>query len=174
MHTNKYEKANVFRQRLRYLTEKEYDKYNTIKRPLLPPPPDFLENIVTLKNNLLLVKINKNLIYLNNQIISIDDLEIVLLSKLHSGNKYQLIYFITDDSKYQQFIDFNSFLINLYYDVRDELLLKKNGTSFRAIQRTLNKELIKYAKEKYPMKFMRVTSEEYNNLESEVKIYWTD
>lgn len=163
MNLDSYDKVNLLPFRLRYLTQDEFDKYNTDENPLMPVPPSTLEYLSQLKDTLLIVEVDGNIIKINDSTFMGDEFKDFLNTKISSGSNFHMSYYITDNSTYQNFINFNDIVFNSYYDLRDDYLIKKYGLSFSENHGIYSKEN-QDALKKYPMRFGRINLEEFDKL----------
>lgn len=163
MNSDSYDKVNLLPFRLRYLTQDEFEKYNTNENPLFPVPPSTLEYLSQIKDTLLIVEVDRNIIKFNDSTFTEDEFKEFLETKISVDSKFHISYYITDNSTYQDFINFNDIVLNSYYDLRDGYLISKYGFSFRKNHGIYSKEN-QDAQKKYPMRFGRINLEEFDKL----------
>lgn len=158
-----YEKVNILPSTFRALTELDYKEYNSKIHHLRPPPPSIINHLPNFNGELLIAKVERNRIIVNDKIFNIKSFNDFIKSKILADNKVAIIYYISDNSSYQDFIDFNGTVYNIYYDLRDEYLEKKYKINFRDNFDSTIEEIIE-VKKKYPLFFLQIDSLEYKKI----------
>jgi len=158
-----YDKVNVLYSRLRPLTEMEFIEYNTKENSLRPPPPSIIDYLPNFNGELLIVQVNGNKVKVNDTIVLENELGELIKSKILSDKKIAILYYISDNSTYQDFIRFNNVVYNTFYDARGDYLMEKYNIKFRNNFDSTSEEIIE-VKRKYPLFFWQIDSLEYKKI----------
>ena len=135
--SNSYDKFNLFSYSLKELSKEEISKFNVIpdSLELSIPLPSVFEMASNFKGQILFFEIDKNIIKLNDSIITDSQFKNLILSKDLSKKDIYILYYLTENSVYQDYANFNNLLLNCYYDARDHYLMNKYGIKFRGNKR---------------------------------------
>lgn len=158
-----YDKVNILTSRLRELNEKEFNEFNTKENPLPPSPTSFIDHIPSFTGELMIVNIDGNILTANDSVVSLNKFGEFIQPKILSNRELAIFYYISKNSTYENFIQFNEIVYNTYYDVRDDYLMKKYHLKFRSNYNSRREEIIE-AKKKYPLIFWQMDSLEYNKI----------
>jgi biopolymer transport protein ExbD len=163
-----YDKVNILTSSSRPLSKKEFNEFNTKENPIPPVPPPFIDYISIFKGDLMIVKIEGNILTVNDSIMVKDDFNEFIKSKILSGKELAILYYISENSTYENFIRFNEIVYNTYYDIRDDFLKNKVGLKFIENYDLMDKEIIN-VKKKYPLIFWQMDSLEYKKVKNTIQ-----
>lgn len=158
-----YEKVNFIKSRLRPLTEDEFNEFNSKEYQFGPPPPSFINFLPDFKGELLIVKIEGNTIKVNDSVLRINGFGEFIKPKILSDMEVAILYNMSQNSNYENFIGFNEIVYNTFYDVRDNYLMSKYGLKFRPNIDSRSQE-INEVKKKYPLLLWKIDSLEYKKI----------
>ncbi len=163
--SNSYDKFNIFSSKLKDLSEEELSKYNVPIDSLLESitMPSIYETVSNFKDKLLLVEIDKNVIKLSDSIISDKEFKNLITPSKLPGNNLLILYYLTENSVYQDFIHFYDLILNSYYDERDDYLMKKYGVKFRD-GNVISRKEIRDANINIPLFLSQLDKEEYEKI----------
>ncbi|WP_196886512.1 hypothetical protein [Aureivirga sp. CE67] len=107
------------------------------------------------------IKFSNNQLYLNDTLITKKTLEKTLKNEIENyPTKTFISFYISEDSKYQDFIDLSLFLHNIYLDFRDSYSEKIYNLKYEDLK---DKSKIKDLQKKYPKLLYEIDSTSYYN-----------
>lgn len=160
LHSDNYEKVNYFSNRLLVPDESEFSKYgiDNFKIILPPPQPPEPENEYLIKHGFF-VEFSKGKILNNNKVISSFKFKELVKQSILSDSLSIVVYYIDNNSSYQDYIYLRDNIENVYFDLWDDYLLEKYSTNYRDIRGYDNRNHEAY--KKYPLRTWRLDSTDY-------------
>lgn len=129
--TSEYDKISTISRVLPPFTETEMESYkaNGINIFHLPPAP----NVYYSKIESLLIELgHQQIVYLGEKVTQ-NKFQELIRQNIQNRSKPVIIFCISEDALYQDFITFNTLLIDAYSDARDSLLMNRYNSKFRGL-----------------------------------------
>ena len=163
MKSNSYDKNNIFSIKLRELSDEEMTKYDVQKDTLSLAMQPIVKSALEFKGHLLLVELNNGAIKINDKTFTDKEFKDLINPTITSDEELVVLYHLTEDSVYQDFIHINDLFFNAIYDARDKYLTKKYGFNFREDDRFKGEE-IHESQIKIPCISNQLTEVEYKKI----------
>ncbi|NQY29893.1 MAG: hypothetical protein HRT69_10515 [Flavobacteriaceae bacterium] len=152
--SNKYEFSKVFPFKLPRLSTKEISKYNLkIDEFYNPWTPYKLDS-----SKCLIINIEKSKIIINNEVVNHDNLKAKIISASKKDPELIVLYNVSDNSEYQDYITTLDIVYNSIIELRNEYLLDKYNIEYSMLT---NSDEIKEAKKKIPFIFLNIENFEF-------------
>lgn len=195
---NSYDEVNYFGIRMLPLPQEELDKYDLdfteedkysweksstnddgivvvtseyVKEEKILFKFDYRDSIfLDVKPHAKLLEIDKSEMKFNNKIISLEELKNTVKINLTDTSDLAIVYYITDDSTYQNFISVLDAVYNTTEELRKEYLLEKYNMEYPLVRNNpqsnyiIEKDRIREVKRKYPFRFFRMNYKEYKEV----------
>jgi hypothetical protein len=109
-----------------------------------------------------IIDIKKSKIKLNNEVINYGSLKSKITQALEKKPDLIVLYNVSDNSEYQDYITTLDIVYNSIIKLRNEYLLKKYNIEYNELDYS-NVDKIKDAKKKYPFIFLNIENAEFKN-----------